>query len=321
MDECITAYTELSKKVFRIDQVLANKIPLGDDCCRFDSEDLENVVKDIVQERLGSPNCLLSEIPQRPYPVVCTFVVAKKALHADGPPTVFRSYSGDGIRPSKCAIWKAARATSAAPSYFKEMFVETPAPGINYVDGGLGHNNPSQVALDEARRIWPTMKHFGVLSIGTGRQKGVEILRTKSVEEIETQRSLFEKIRHVLPSIESIVPQWRTIKNFPAGVLAVIKMAHALTSLVTDSENVHQQLQSLSHGRRVETQFPYFRFNVDRDVGDIGLSDADPQSQERLAAHTHSYLLDFEIETKRTQCVDFLVNPPPAECSFLLYSV
>ena len=65
-------------------------------------------------------------------------------------PTVFRSYSGEGIQPSQCAIWQAARATSAAPSFFKEMYIDNPRPGINYVDGGLGHNNPAEVALEEA---------------------------------------------------------------------------------------------------------------------------------------------------------------------------
>jgi predicted acylesterase/phospholipase RssA len=302
--------------VFKVDRVLENCIPVGDDRCRFDSEDLTKVIQDMVKKKLGTEGCLMSEIPPRPYPVARTFVVAKKALHADGPPTIFRSYKGDGIRPSKCAIWKAARATSAAPQYFKEMFVEVPAPGMSYVDGGLGHNNPSQVALDEARRIWPTIRHFGILSIGTGRQKGVEAVQGQSMEDVETQRFIFDKIRSVLPSVESIVPQWKTVKNFPPGVLAVIKMTHALTSLATDSENVHQQLQLSSHDQHAEKQFPYFRFNAGRDVGDIGLSDVEPLSRDRLAASAHNYLLECETETRRRRCVDFLVNPPCVQRKF-----
>lgn len=78
----------------------------------------------------------------------------------DGSPKVFRSYSGKGIGPSLCPIWQAARATSAAPTYFKEMYIDTPHPGIRYVDGGLGYNNPFEVALDKAAKVWPTSKYF-----------------------------------------------------------------------------------------------------------------------------------------------------------------
>ncbi len=57
-------------------------------------------------------------------------------------------------------LWYAARATSAAPTYF---------PNIDdLVDGGvLGATNPSMLALTEARITWPGEDVF-LLSIGTG---------------------------------------------------------------------------------------------------------------------------------------------------------
>jgi len=117
------------------------------------------------------------------------------------------------------------------PSFFKEMYIDNPRPGVAYVDGGLGHNNPSQVALDEAERIWQTSKNFCLVSIGTGRQRAVKITGTsKPDDDIDIQRSLFQHMKSFVPHIVSLVPGWKTVNNFPPGVLALIKMA-----------NVHQE--------------------------------------------------------------------------------
>ena len=45
VDECIDAYLDLSKEVFKVDQVLAGHIPVGDDRCRFDYNILEALSK------------------------------------------------------------------------------------------------------------------------------------------------------------------------------------------------------------------------------------------------------------------------------------
>lgn len=60
-------------------------------------------------------------------------------------------------------LWAAARATSAAPSYFPEFGVE------RFVDGGIWANNPARVACEMARRRYPG-DAFKLLSLGTGQQ-------------------------------------------------------------------------------------------------------------------------------------------------------
>lgn len=45
-------------------------------------------------------------------------------------------------------------------------------------------------------------------------------------------------------------------------------MANALKSIATDTEAVNDILE-----READQRFPYFRFNVGRDVGDIGFED------------------------------------------------
>ncbi|KAL8814115.1 MAG: hypothetical protein Q9223_006639, partial [Gallowayella weberi] len=65
-------------------------------------------------------------------------------------------------------VWEAARATSAAPTYFKSFRSARNHRG--YLDGALYHNNPVRVADLERRLIWPETEDSPpdlLLSIGT----------------------------------------------------------------------------------------------------------------------------------------------------------
>ena len=81
-------------------------IPLNDDQCRFDFNIFEAKVIELVKERLGDGNHIMSATPKSPeVPRQCnTFVVAKLAVNFDAPPTIFRSYYAEGGLPSKCPI-------------------------------------------------------------------------------------------------------------------------------------------------------------------------------------------------------------------------
>jgi hypothetical protein len=72
-------------------------------------------------------------------------------------------------RDSSTLIYEAARATSAAPFFFKAMEIRR----YKYMDGGVGYNNPSLLAWNEVvqmtsdRSINPSL----FLSVGTGRSR------------------------------------------------------------------------------------------------------------------------------------------------------
>jgi predicted acylesterase/phospholipase RssA len=88
-------------------------------------------------------------------------------------------------------VWQAARATSAAPTYFPEFHDK--ASGLVFWDGGLYNNNPSEIALSESRRIWTdtTYDHPDILlSVGCGWGDKVE-KRKKS------WREWFASYRHI----------------------------------------------------------------------------------------------------------------------------
>ncbi|PFH59125.1 hypothetical protein XA68_12791 [Ophiocordyceps unilateralis] len=66
-------------------------------------------------------------------------------------------------------LWEAARATSAAPTYFAP-FAHSGTSQV-YLDGGLWHNNPIRIADAESRAIWPETKPRKadmMLSVGAG---------------------------------------------------------------------------------------------------------------------------------------------------------
>ena len=64
-------------------------------------------------------------------------------------------------------IWQVARATSAAPTYFKPPVID----GLEYVDGGFGANNPCAEIYEEVRRMNNNSRRCVsiILSIGTGK--------------------------------------------------------------------------------------------------------------------------------------------------------
>jgi predicted acylesterase/phospholipase RssA len=296
----------LSKEIFRVDHVLAERIPVGDDRCRFDYNTLEAKLKELIEQRLGDRDHVMSVKPKPPkIPLQCrTFVVAQMAGNMTAPPTIFRSYNAEGATKSKCAIWEAARATSAAPSFFKPISINTPPPAITYVDGGLGYNNPSQIAFFEAQRIWnSTDKGVCLVSIGTGHQLAASIIDESQLENnLETQRSIFKSIQSSLSSLASNIPYWNTATNIPPGVLALLKMASALTNIVTNTEAVHDTLQ-----RYADQKFPYYRFNVERNISDIGLEDW--KKLHALTTHTTAYMRTYESEKRKVMCAKCVINP------------
>lgn len=78
-------------------------------------------------------------------------------------------------------IWKIARATSAAPTFFPPFHLTRP-PQDDYalVDGGVFVNNPAMAAYAEARALFPSATEFNVVSVGTGdRRDGISYSQCK----------------------------------------------------------------------------------------------------------------------------------------------
>ncbi len=82
----------------------------------------------------------------------------------------YESSHGDATSPDDHLMRLAARATSAAPTFFPPVAlapIDRTEPGKALVDGGVFANNPSMCALAEAVRHFPDRKYL-VVSVGTG---------------------------------------------------------------------------------------------------------------------------------------------------------
>jgi patatin-like phospholipase/acyl hydrolase len=97
-------------------------------------------------------------------------------------PYFFKSYRAADSRERDTPMADAARATSAAPTYFAPHRINI--PGRNdyraLVDGGVFANNPTMCAYAEAKGLFPNATDYLVISIGTG-----ELTRRIPIEEAE----------------------------------------------------------------------------------------------------------------------------------------
>ena len=80
-------------------------------------------------------------------------------------PVFFKSWREDH---RSVQMTHAARATSAAPTYFEPALVPVGGATRALIDGGVFINSPSVSAYSEAKKIFPEESDFFVLSLGTG---------------------------------------------------------------------------------------------------------------------------------------------------------
>jgi hypothetical protein len=73
---------------------------------------------------------------------------------------------------NNCKIWEAARATSAASTFFEPISIGP--NGETFIDGALGYNNPIRLLDRESRDVWPNEDRL-FLSIGTGSAPGASL--------------------------------------------------------------------------------------------------------------------------------------------------
>lgn len=117
---------------------------------KYDSEPLERFLQQTFKD------IALSEA------VVPTLVMSYEA--SQGRPFIFSSYDSHGF-----LFREAARATSAAPTYFKPAYLydRQELAMQTLIDGGVIANNPSLYAYSEAKRLYPEAKKFHILSLST----------------------------------------------------------------------------------------------------------------------------------------------------------
>ncbi len=161
------------------------------------------------------PDTKLSELESKPDVTVFGY-----DIHNDCP-YYFNSKKARENPGDNYCVWQAARATSAAPSYFPSAKFSPTTGSPIFIDGGVYINNPSLELLIQAKNLYPNEQNFLLVSLGTGSFK----------------------VSHDYLENAGAIP-WllgNPVFGHPSGALLEVMMAGV-------SETTHHQLQALVSG-------------------------------------------------------------------------
>ncbi|XP_046387766.1 calcium-independent phospholipase A2-gamma-like [Ischnura elegans] len=200
---------------------------------------------------------------------------------------VFRNYNlpygmqSQYIGSSRHQLWEAVRASAAAPSYFEEFRIGE----FLHQDGGILVNNPTAVAIHEARHLWPDSPLQCVLSLGTGRQQHAgmplpHLSRTRMAEQAGGSEGEFIAPPEEISTLEDISahssPKPAAISSWKTKFLKILDSA-------TDTEGVHTMLSDMLPAG------VYFRFNPHL-TENTNLDEIRPEHLKRLEIDAAMYV-------------------------------
>ncbi|KAI0483868.1 acyl transferase/acyl hydrolase/lysophospholipase [Xylaria cf. heliscus] len=211
VDACIRAYRKLAAQAFtpKFGRIFPAS-PRG----TFSAKALESAMKQVIRENCVETSCREQRSRGIPTGQTCphegmmfyddsstkTVVVAITKENVNAPPTLLKSYdSSTNFR--SCSIWEIARATSAATTFFESIRIGRDE--IEFIDAGFGYNNPCELLIREAERIFPADRELNILSIGTGigdvvaikdkRLSIIQALKKMATSSSKVETSLYEK--------------------------------------------------------------------------------------------------------------------------------
>jgi predicted acylesterase/phospholipase RssA len=335
---CVRQYLEFSESVFRVDRKML--VPVGEGYCRFSPEPLDKALKKVVFNQKNDENTPLADESDKLCPV---FVIATPAREA-GHIRLFRSY---GFRRNTCPIWEAARATTAAPTYFPPAWVTVPHPPEQFIDGGVTQNNPSPIALKEGKELLKA-KRCLLVSVGTGFQKRADFIGNRRSPKYDPQtndtpllssqspdtpdtpspqpsKPMFDKnktgllqkaaltiggaLKVVVSPFQPVADKAAQAWRFPGGLATAARFAEQLVKLSTESEKTHRTINAEVNSKDASAQFQYYRFNVQRGMDEIGLEEWD--NWDLIVTLTRNYLEDSADVL--AECAKDLLHPPGFE--------
>ena len=199
-----------------------------------------------------------------------SFVCAYESKALGGSPVLLRTYQ-TGSAPVSCSIWEAARATSAAPTFFPPIKFGSQTGG-DFIDAGVGCNNPTKILVKEAKSYYHMKRYKAtqptcLVSIGTGQKDLIQLHRAASMFWFKDRSGL------------SIAP--------------------VLGEIITDCENTHDEvlLSYLENNARDQ----YYRFNVPQGMQQITLDEW--AKKDDIRTYTDKYLRLNQTEQELLDCV------------------
>jgi hypothetical protein len=272
IDECIEQYKILSGRIFAKERPTLQR--MFGDWSKFSGRELEKAIENLLASR-GQPydlklrsahtnsmqgTVLCHERPN-PHPIFfCTH-------ECQGP---YR----EQMLSCDLELRQAARATSAAPSYFEPMIIR----GRSFTDGGIGEtNNPS----------WEGKLHYH-------KNHGLEEDEQLVMINIGTGTLPEDFFAKPLPTR----PWWT--RMVPNGVVNALGLVSDLVKIATDSEQRAIDLSYISS--IIPEQFFFERFSADTGIHHIKLDNwravKDTDGPSELEVKTNAYLKKPEVRER-----------------------
>ncbi|KAJ5689918.1 hypothetical protein N7462_004310 [Penicillium macrosclerotiorum] len=175
--DCIDEYNKVMDQVFPPTDKYTKNIKLFKNGEYYDSSNLEKIIQDLIKRKLGDADASLLDESN---PCKIFLMAVNDQAGNNRAPCFLRSYKNPNDMGDQTLVniklWQAARATSAAPAYFKPLEVN----GYTLVDGGLGANNPLGWLWTEVLGVFgPARSTDCFLSIGTAIASNTKVERIK----------------------------------------------------------------------------------------------------------------------------------------------
>jgi predicted acylesterase/phospholipase RssA len=259
--DLLALYMEHGREIFPDSLLLKVRTLAGLADPRYSPRELE----DLLQDRFGATK--LSE-------ALTEVVVPTYDLSRPGPFFFKRSYARDEDHSWDIDMAKAARATSAAPTYFDPaqlpQFEDEGEHAL--VDGGVFANNPATAAYADALDLWKEDVEIHVVSIGTGLPPQVQG-------------------RGAIPVPFSRARGWG-LAHWARPILEVV-----LDGAAKAVE--YQMVRLCRHGDGTNPR--YHRLQSDLPTADHALDDASEENLQRLLADANT-MLDQQAESLERIC-------------------
>ncbi|KAG9733973.1 hypothetical protein KCU73_g10901, partial [Aureobasidium melanogenum] len=182
-----------------------------------------------------------------------------------------RSYDGP-FRIDGLIIWQAARATSAAPTSFERLEIGT----NEFIDGGMGSNNPSKALLNETQRLF-RQDHDRtlacIISIGTGVPKRIDLAK---------------------------------LNGF--GLTYIKDLVKALSGMATNCQEITEEMTAVFKA----TPSVYICFDVEQGLQDVRMNSY--EDLNIIRANSQSYLMKDAQQEKLTLEAKSLTSEGPGLC-------
>ncbi|XP_066249410.1 calcium-independent phospholipase A2-gamma-like [Euwallacea similis] len=254
LEDIIMRYEALSQEIFNQSRIFGTS-KLVWNHAYYDTALWEKKLK----EYLGNEDLIsTSRRPLCPKICVVSAVVNQSQLSA----YAFRNYALPWRFQSEyegtfnAQVWQAARASAAAPTFFEEFRISD----LIHQDGGILVNNPTAIAIHEAKLLWPGAPIQCVVSFGTGRS-------VPSPVELAKLKALKKKV---------------VLESGSEGTSWSNKFFKILDS-ATDTQAVHIMLSDLL------PETVYYRFNPYL-TEVTGMVETDQEKQKQMKRDTLMYL-------------------------------